>query len=871
MTQTSLLESTASLGKKILDDLYIHLDYFHQASIDNDTKELFAACRKLIDSDDLALCNVAKINARKRRVSFLQYLNFDDDPFPTLNGSWTVDVEANSVSFRSYADSLNPPILHRKELLVPLDHPARPAWALVTQAAEELGLFSSATTIGFRENWNRLISDRGFTLRDGQFQPIGNLVDSPPEMSTTSPSESIQRHLTAISRNSLSAPMQLLIGHGLINSKITVFDYGCGRGDDIRGLSSIGITCSGWDPHYAAESPVHPADVVNLGFVVNVIEDPVERIEAIERAYSISKVALAVSVMLSSANRPGTPYKDGYLTARNTFQKYFLQDEFKDYLESVLGQDPIMIGPGIALVFKDKNAEQSFLINRYRSSNVARRLVSARLSPKIIRLPRATSIREPKPTKSERELAELMPMLEQLWLLALDLGRYPEPQEIPNLQLLIEKISLRRALSLMSSAFDHALLERAAKTRTDDIKLYFTYLQFKRKSPYRDLEPRLKIDIKYFFGDYKSVNTAAIQLLADAAKPEILFEACKEASAAGLGWLDGGHSLQLHISLVERLPAVLRAYVHCGLILWDNVSDIQLVKIHIGSGKLTLLQYDDFDGSPLPSLIKRIKVNIRKLTYEVFDYQLPQYPPTCLLNKSRFMHEDMDSYAEQSSFDEILETTGVNELFDVQPTVDQVLSALDLMRLEVSGFNLTRSSKVPVLDQLCGNQYCYRDFIECGETQARLKIPNVPKNPATYNALYDLATKILDPVTDYFGAIRLTYGFCSSELASNIDGRIAPKLDQHASHESNRLGKPICHRLGAAVDFFVDDEDMLEVAQWVVAHTPFDRLYFYGKDRPIHVSFSESPASQVTFMTKLENGRQVPKTLSIEKFLVLTA
>ena len=41
---------------------------------------------------------------------------------------------------------------------------------------------------------------------------------------------------------------------------------------------------------------------------------------------------------------------------------------------------------------------------------------------------------------------------------------------------------------------------------------------------------------------------------------------------------------------------------------------------------------------------------------------------------------------------------------------------------------------------------------------------------------------------------------------------------------------------------------MLEVAQWIVAHTPFDRLYFYGDDLPIHVSFGPNHDRQVVLM-----------------------
>ncbi len=71
-------------------------------------------------------------------------------------------------------------------------------------------------------------------------------------------------------------------------------------------------------------------------------------------------------------------------------------------------------------------------------------------------------------------------------------------------------------------------------------------------------------------------------------------------------------------------------------------------------------------------------------------------------------------------------------------------------------------------------------------------------------------------------------------------------------------GLPICPRLGAAADFIVDDEDMLEVARWVVANTPFDRLYFYGSDLPIHVSFGPDHSRQVVRMVPAAGGRPGP-------------
>jgi hypothetical protein len=120
-----------------------------------------------------------------------------------------------------------------------------------------------------------------------------------------------------------------------------------------------------------------------------------------------------------------------------------------------------------------------------------------------------------------------------------------------------------------------------------------------------------------------------------------------------------------------------------------------------------------------------------------------------------------------------------------------------------------------------------------------------------------LAVRVLDPVLDYFGMIRLDYGFCSPELAREIPGRIDPKRDQHAACEPNRRGRPVCDRLGAAVDFIVEDESMLEVAPWIVANTPFDRLYFYGDDLPLHVSCGPEQSRQVVRMVAGKSGRLV--------------
>ena len=234
-----------------------------------------------------------------------------------------------------------------------------------------------------------------------------------------------------------------------------------------------------------------------------------------------------------------------------------------------------------------------------------------------------------------------------------------------------------------------------------------------------------------------------------------------------------------------------------------------------------------------------------------------------LYRKSRYLHEDHPGYAEQLSFDESVEALGILESTDYGPPPERLKQLLELRRLSVDGIKLVRSTRIPGLDELCGANFTYRSFIECGETQKQLGIKNLPLNPASYNALYDLATKILDPLIEYFGSIRLTYGFCSAELGRHINQRVAPKLDQHAACETGRLGKLICDRSGAACDLIVEDENMLEVAEWIIRNLPFDRLYFYGPGLPLHVSFSPTPAGAAFAMATSSSRRRIPRTLTL--------
>ena len=585
-------------GKRVVDDLYIHLDWIGELA-DSEWRDAIGSALVQIDGDPLGRPNVAKLNLRSRRLSLLLYPEFDSEPFPELMASWTFhDGSQGQPRFRRYDDTLNPPILHRKELLVGSAHPQRASWCEVTASAETLGLFDSPSTIGFRMNWQRAIVQRGFILREGKFVPIGNDVSGDADEVSTEGFTAVRRHLTALTRTGFSAPVHMLMRHGLLDLSSTFFDYGCGRGGDITALASKGFDVQGWDPHFAPDGQLRMSEVVNLGFVVNVIEDAAERVEALQRAFALTRRVLAIGVMLYPSAVAGVPFRDGYLSSRHTFQKYFSQSELRDFLEQVLHEPAFLVAPGVAFVFSDKQAEQRFAAGRYRRRNLVDRLLRARCMPRVSRERDTTDTVErlskaPRPSAAERRFLENRNLLDAVWRRALDLGRWPEDDEMPHSAAGTPDLSASAARRLATGRYDDSLLTRARAARSDDVLLFLVTQQFAKRAPYRQLEARLQRDIKEFFGDYGSAQRAALQVLSACADPERLLVACQEAATRGLGWLDGSHTLQLHVDLVDHLPAVLRTYVACGLVLWDATSDVQLVKIHIGSGKLSLMEYDD--------------------------------------------------------------------------------------------------------------------------------------------------------------------------------------------------------------------------------------------------------------------------------------
>ena len=161
---------------------------------------------------------------------------------------------------------------------------------------------------------------------------------------------------TAIPRTSLSRPVALALRNNVIRPDRTFFDYGCGRGGDLLRLHRLGISVSGWDPAFFPDEQRTPADIVNLGYVVNVVEDPGERAVVLAAAWALARRVLVVSARLDweAADAAVAFQTDGIVTAKHTFQKFFTQAELRAWIERAVDRRPVASAPGIFCVFRDE-------------------------------------------------------------------------------------------------------------------------------------------------------------------------------------------------------------------------------------------------------------------------------------------------------------------------------------------------------------------------------------------------------------------------------------------------------------------------------------------------------------------------------------
>lgn len=617
ITAEPLAELVAGLpcGKRVGQALYVHRETLQRCAT-----KLFLWVEALGAATGAgADFNVIKFALPLGRISFLSYPDFFVDPHPGLKASVTIHLETGRVTRQDYAHNANVPILHRKESLIETTHPRYAEWKALTEAEERQGLYQKPHKIGLRKNWERLLAQKGLAYRGHQLVKAQDdshaCMKSVEELSDQG--VTVYRHKTALVRYGLSKPIQCLIGDGLLSEKHSLLDYGCGRGDDVRYLSAMGYQAFGWDPVYCPQGPREAADIVNLGYVLNVIEEPRERMHVLRDAYALARRLLVVSVLTpgSASAVSGRPYKDGILTKRNTFQKYFRQHELEAFIEDVLGTTAVPAALGVFYVFRDPRDLQDFLSRRSRRGPfVTAGEWKTPFSPTILE-PGSAQARSRRKASLYQENQEL---LDAFWQKTLELGRPPLESEFDRYDALCALLgSPRKALRFAAAMFGSEALDKAAEARRRDLLVYVALSNFRKRVPFEVLPEGLQADIRFFFGSYPKALAKGREALFAAGNPDLVARLCDETP---FGHKDH-QALYVHSSLVKELHPILRVYVGCAEFLCGEVKDADIVKIHKHSGKISLLFYDDFFGNPLPELQTRVKVNLRTREVEIFDHR----------------------------------------------------------------------------------------------------------------------------------------------------------------------------------------------------------------------------------------------------------
>ena len=444
------------------------------------------------------------------------------------------------------------------------------------------------------------------------------------------------RRKTAIARTDCSRPIRIALTDGLIGPTTTVFDYGCGLGDDVRYLGMRGIPSWGWDPEHQREVALTEARIVNLGYVVNVIEDMDERVECLKRAWSFAQGALIVSARLAADTtdlKPTGTYGDGMVTSIGTFQKFYEHGELKDWLDEHLPEPAVPAGPGVFYVFREATDRIGFLASRYRRRGSA-------VLPSV-----------------ELGIEEHKDLLQSLIEFFERRGRSPADDELPGSEAIREQFgSVRRALRLIERGHDPKAWKQIVLSRGQDLLLFLALARFDGRPLFGQLPMEVRRDVKSLFSTYRSAcEQADVALLAVGDMTRVQ----RTAQRSPVGKVTPS-AIYVHDSALDSLPPLLRLYEGCARRYIGRVEESNLVKLHTTEPMISYLSYPDFETDPHPVLAHSLTVHLQTFRLRERDYRSSRNPPI-LHRKETFITPEHPLHAKFARLTRLEESKGLFE------------------------------------------------------------------------------------------------------------------------------------------------------------------------------------------------------------------
>ena len=426
----------------------------------------------------------------------------------------------------------------------------------------------------------------------------------------------IQRHKAALHRRDVSRPIRLALEDGLVRPGTRVLDYGCGRGEDVRQLRARGITCEGWDPVFRPEGERGASDIVNLGYVVNVIEDSAERADVLRQAWRLAEGVLVVAgrlAMEAKAAAGPCEFEDGYVTRLGTFQKLYQQDELRTWIQQTLERDAVPAGPGVFYIFRDAQAQQAFLLSRYRRPLA------------VPRIRRSDALYE-----EHKEL--LRPLLEFLGAR----GRLPDSTELIQAQEIVSVFgSLGRAFRLLRSVVGDSQWADVESQRTQDLLVYLALSRFDKRPKWSELPRDVQLDVRAFFTHYQSACELADALLFSIGEVAALDRHIRECAIGK----QTPTALYVHVSALHLLPTALRLYEGCARRYIGSVEGATVIKLFRNEPRVSYLVYPHFDDLPHPVLESSLSIPLQTFRIDHRNYRSSKNRPL-LHRKEDFVAKD---------------------------------------------------------------------------------------------------------------------------------------------------------------------------------------------------------------------------------------
>lgn len=605
------------------------------------------------------------------------------------------------------------------------------------------------------------------------------------------PPVEVLRHRAAIRRTEPSLPLKCLIRDNLLHGLATFFDYGCGFGDDLEQVKRLGFDGSGWDPAYRPDCSRQEADVVNLGYVVNVIEDRAEREQTLQAAWQLARSVLAVAARISVDGEGDGEFEfgDGVITRIQTFQKYFTQNELRTYIEQTLGTEAVSAAPGVFYVFKDQGLRESFSASKYRRRSIA-----------------------PRRRVSEIEFDRHRELLESLIRASAELGRLPFHDEFDRTSEIVTSFgTLKRAFKLIRRVTGADPWDAIRQSKVDDLRVYLALARFPKRPSFTQMSPSMQRDIKEFFGGYKNACDAADALLFESGRPELIDAACQRSPIGRLT----SNALYLHRSAIACLEPVLRVFKGCAKTYLGDVEDANILKLHRFSGKVSYLACPKFESHPHPPIRRTIKLSLRNLFLQCIDHTENKNP--LLLDQKEKMIEGDHPWHERFS------------RFSSQESQHGLLDDLDDMLLATQWQNRMNEAGLMIRG--------YRLLYQEGVKRKRLP-PRPSRSQPSKVAEYDFETP---PSVE-----AVNEDLHKQAAIAAIDTDIEDDSPENRSAElpvrSRRFG--VGKEIGYAVYVHRDYEDRLgATVEWAKRHLPehYDYTVVKLNQRNDSVSFIHCP------------------------------